>query len=973
MNQLSAAAEDAKALAKTLEDVAGFPHDHITLLTSDGETKPIGSNILFALTQLTKQVKAGDTVFVLFSGHGIELDGATYLLPYDVDVRATTTLRKSAVATAEVIEELNKLPAKALIIAYDMCRTDPLKGSRDAVSPSNTLSRSSAKNLGIKVAEDGSGPRIAVTFFACSPHQRSWEWASKRRGFFSYYLEKGLRSDAADKEGIVRIKNLKDYLQRAVPGAVQREQGEDQMPYPETKGPEADDFILAQGRPPGQGGASAVSVAAAMGDNLQDRYEATFQRAYELLLLKRIDAAQEKFEDALRLKPDASRAHYMLAYLNDYFKHDYAAAEKSYREAIRLDPKDSKSLSELGGLMAVIRHDMPEAERLARLAVDANPNDGRALVGLGEIYETKGEYAEAEKLFRRAMLLKSPATKREVDSKNALPATKLAWLLINVRQDYDAAEKLFREAIAADPEDGTPIAGLAYFYANARKDRGKAEELYRQAIQKDPTNDQALQGLGELLYFKKEYTGAEQMYRQAIKQNPYNVTAISSLGVLYELVKKDLVEAERLYRQALEADPRFTYPLAALGSLYERKKDIAEAEKWYRKALEIDPGFISALNGLANLFVAQNQFEKAETLYLKALEKSPKDAQLTANLGEVYERKKEYPKSELWFKKAMELDPKLVHPVERLTVQYTTLKQYPAAEMLLKKWIELDPANPTPLNALGNLYILMDDFKRAEQAYQQASRAKPGEGVYIANAGYALLLQNRREEARVYAKQAQDAGYTAKHVLYEMLARLSREPEEGTLPASDAKYPLYMEAMRQGRTLQNQGKFAEARSYFEKAFAQDATSGAAAFGLANTYYYLKDWQNAINWYGKTMKLAPKSPVPLVRLGNILLTLNQKLPETEIFLREAVRLDPKYADALFNLGIVRFRLNDYAQAETLMKQAIDIEPSEGLYHAEHAFVLLRLMRRDEAMAEAKKALALGYSKPHSVYKELGIMP
>ena len=96
INPLGAAAADAHALAKTLQETAGFPTDHVQVLASDGATKPTRTAILNALARLAKNAQPGDTVFVLYSGHGIEVSGVPSLLPFDASVFDDDTLTGTA-------------------------------------------------------------------------------------------------------------------------------------------------------------------------------------------------------------------------------------------------------------------------------------------------------------------------------------------------------------------------------------------------------------------------------------------------------------------------------------------------------------------------------------------------------------------------------------------------------------------------------------------------------------------------------------------------------------------------------------------------------------------------------------------------------------------------------------------------------------------------------------------------------------
>lgn len=252
INPLVAAAADARELGKVLVEAAGFPAKNVRLLTSDGTgdaARPTGAQILFELEQLGRNVKPGDTLFVLFSGHGIEMGGTSYLLPYDTDARTESTLKRTALATADVTAELRRIPAGTLLLAFDMCRNDPRKGSK-ATGADNVLGAKQARDLAIPPARDGSsGPRTVVTLFSCNPLERSWEWSEKKRGFFSYFLEEGIKGGASDPKGEVRLKELLVYLEETVPRIVQREVGRSQTPYAVVEGTGALDLVLARDRP----------------------------------------------------------------------------------------------------------------------------------------------------------------------------------------------------------------------------------------------------------------------------------------------------------------------------------------------------------------------------------------------------------------------------------------------------------------------------------------------------------------------------------------------------------------------------------------------------------------------------------------------------------------------------------------------------------------------------------------------------
>ena len=60
---------------------------------------PTASNITNALDQISRRVKPGDTLYLLYSGHGIDIDGKSYLVPWDADARTASSLLRTVLPT----------------------------------------------------------------------------------------------------------------------------------------------------------------------------------------------------------------------------------------------------------------------------------------------------------------------------------------------------------------------------------------------------------------------------------------------------------------------------------------------------------------------------------------------------------------------------------------------------------------------------------------------------------------------------------------------------------------------------------------------------------------------------------------------------------------------------------------------------------------------------------------------------------
>ena len=121
LTPLKTAVNDAMAISKTLETM-GF---------SVVESVEVSWRGFYRKWQeFLNEIEGGGTAVFFFAGHGIQIDGANYLLPKDVsgDLMAEEMLRRESINFNELRKELqDRRPALSLFI-LDACRNNPFLG-----------------------------------------------------------------------------------------------------------------------------------------------------------------------------------------------------------------------------------------------------------------------------------------------------------------------------------------------------------------------------------------------------------------------------------------------------------------------------------------------------------------------------------------------------------------------------------------------------------------------------------------------------------------------------------------------------------------------------------------------------------------------------------------------------------------------------------------------------------------------------
>lgn len=209
---LQNARADARAVAAKLQAL-GF---EVSLqLDADAKT------MLRAVRQFKLQIRGGDEAVFYFSGHGVQLDAANYLLPVDIVGENIEQVKDDALALQRVLDDLREQKARFSLAIIDACRDNPFKGRGKALG---------SRGLAPTTAATGQ----MVLYSAGAGQQALDQLDSKDRnpnGLFTRVLLKEI-----DKPGLSvdrMLRNVRDEVVRLAKSV-----GHDQVPalYDQTVG-----------------------------------------------------------------------------------------------------------------------------------------------------------------------------------------------------------------------------------------------------------------------------------------------------------------------------------------------------------------------------------------------------------------------------------------------------------------------------------------------------------------------------------------------------------------------------------------------------------------------------------------------------------------------------------------------------------------------------------------------------------------
>ena len=214
LQHLNYAKLDAEAMRDWFEKEVRF--DRVFLFTEDSPlipasgtpipTQPTYGNLWrFLRANFEKPLLTpGDNLWFFFAGHGCRSADRDYLMLMDSD---PGDVEHTAIPVDYVTQRLRRSGADNVVLFLDACRDE---GSR----------------RGEGIGEEHQG---VVTFYSCSPSQRSYEIEQLQHGSFTQALLDGLR--IAGEGNCATVERLERYLQWRVPTINQTHRKTPQHPY----------------------------------------------------------------------------------------------------------------------------------------------------------------------------------------------------------------------------------------------------------------------------------------------------------------------------------------------------------------------------------------------------------------------------------------------------------------------------------------------------------------------------------------------------------------------------------------------------------------------------------------------------------------------------------------------------------------------------------------------------------------------
>src|SRR5438105_11267443 len=424
---------------------------------------------------------------------------------------------------------------------------------------------------------------------------------------------------------------------------------------------------------------------------------------------------------------------------------------------------------------------------------------------------------------------------------------------------------------------------------------------------------------------------AKEKIQDELQRNPSSVEGYNLLGIICS-GQKDYAKALEAFQYALKLEPSSTRTRNNLGNVYvaEEKSDLAEKE--FRTVLRLDPANRDGNYNLGLVLMSEGHPAEAVVHFQRV---RPANVQARFNLIRAFLQARRTAEG---LKVARQLSVENKDDVQlhfTLGVLLASEKQYSTAQLELEKAVALQPETFEILFNLGQAYLRGAEYTKAEQALNRALKLKPDspETLYLLAQVYAD--ETKAVDALDLLVRAHQLAPQNTDIIF-LLARVSMSQNyfEDAIPLLESGLKIAPQRAdlhaALGESYFMSGKAETAIEEFKKLIELDPSARSYVF-MGLSYRHLGRFDEARKYFEQGLKLDPRNASCLFNMGYIEGRQGNQAAAEQLF-QSALRSNPDFPEALLELANLRIASKKFEEAATLLRKYVRVsrDPASGYY-------------------------------------------
>lgn len=270
--------------------------------------------------------------------------------------------------------------------------------------------------------------------------------------------------------------------------------------------------------------------------------------------------------------------------------------------------------------------------------------------------------------------------------------------------------------------------------------------------------------------------------------------------------------------------------------------------------------------------------------------------------------------------------------------------------------------NNPPVNSLRHIdkSFKLGEFERALEKTERLLADFENSDLLLVTQGICLSRLGQHDLAKQSLTRALKINPNKPQTMFQLglcCMELNQLPEAARhLEASlAAGHDVFLVHFKLSVCYERLGVYPQALQAIKRALLKDQTKSDAFNQLGVIYLSLGEWASAKPCFEKAIQLN-KNSVPLSNLAVTLMMLNQSAGAIEV-IKESLQIDPSDANAHNTLGNIYMERGDILNALNCFNAATTIDPGFADAHNHKGGALLRLRRIKEAIESYERAISI----------------
>lgn len=462
-----------------------------------------------------------------------------------------------------------------------------------------------------------------------------------------------------------------------------------------------------------------------------------------------------------------------------------------------------------------------------------------------------------------------------------------------------------------------------------------------------------------VLIEKGEYAKAKELLADIIKENEKDIDALKLIA-LCDVNVEDYENARKILEDIIKYRQDDAICWYYLGCCYDNLGQLIEAKHAYTTVMKLRPEYVDAYKSMAIVQIKAQEPEKAIEYVEQGLKYADKDDYAFYYIaGTACMAAQNFEESIKYIEKAIELNPDNVQLYNNLGTAYLTTGQLDKALEIYKKSIELEESDSLAYFNIASILQMQEEHEKACEYFAKAHNLEPEDDSYVIAWAISEVKCNRIWEAISHYKYLA-ASYPQKTTYKFNLASCFQMVGEYEAAISILRQlimlkPKAMNVLKKLATIYIvTGQLSSAKEIYEKIVKQGTTDYLPYYEYAMLCIKTGDTDKAEQMLKKVIKLNPDYASAHKDLGVIY--LNKRLFDyaKEEFDR-AYECAPDSYEIIVEYANYFHATSNFAKADELYQKAIEIEPENPAALSFSALNKTHLKQIDIALEQIKKAL------------------